>query len=73
MEDSRYELVRLTPALFDNALRLYTARPDKAYSMGDCLSMVVCRSRSISDVLTADRDFVREGFNAVFVRPGGGR
>ena len=53
------------PHLFDAGLDLYRARPDKSYSMTDCMSMVVCRERGIGDVLTYDRDFEQEGFIAM--------
>jgi predicted nucleic acid-binding protein len=33
--------------------------------MVDCISMVVCRDQDITDVLTTDRDFEREGFVAL--------
>ncbi len=33
--------------------------------MTDCISMVVCRERGITDVLTYDRDFEQEGFVAM--------
>lgn len=51
--------------LFDAGLDLYRSRPDKTYSMTDCMSMVVCRRRGITDVLTYDRDFEQEGFVAM--------
>ncbi len=58
-------IVRQSPRLFDAAFDLYRARPDKSYSMTDCMSMVVCRERGIADVLTYDRDFEQEGFVAL--------
>lgn len=60
--DSLLTVVPQTPALFDAGLELYRRRPDKTYSMCDCMSMVVCAQQKISDVLTADRDFEQEGF-----------
>jgi predicted nucleic acid-binding protein len=33
--------------------------------MTDCMSMVVCRERGISGVLTYDHDFEQEGFVAM--------
>ncbi len=33
--------------------------------MTDCMSMVVCTERGITDVLTYDHDFVQEGFRAL--------
>lgn len=59
--DPRVTVVPQTPALFDAGLDLYRRRPDKTYSMCDCMSMVVCAERSITDVLSADRDFEQEG------------
>ncbi len=49
-------------ALFDEGLQLYRDRLDKAYGHVDCMAMVVCRRMAITDVLTGDRDFAREGF-----------
>ncbi len=60
--DPLLTIVPQTPALFDAGLDLYRRRPDKTYSMCDCMSMVVCTQHQITDVLTADRDFEQEGF-----------
>ena len=62
---SEFSVVPDSPALFRAGLDLYAARPDKSYSMTDCMSMVVCRDRGINDVLTYDRDFTQEGFVAM--------
>lgn len=51
--------------LFDRALDLYARRPDKEYSLTDCMSMVVMRERGIEQVLTNDHHFRQEGFDAV--------
>ena len=58
-------IVRQSPELFDAGLDLYRSRSDKSYSLTDCISMVVCRERGITDVLTYDRDFEQEGFVAM--------
>jgi uncharacterized protein len=44
------------------ALDLYEARPDKAYSLVDCMSMLIMRDRGITTVLTNDHHFAQEGF-----------
>jgi predicted nucleic acid-binding protein len=44
-------------------LYLYKARPDKGYSLTDCISMIEMQGRNITDVLTHDRHFGQEGFN----------
>jgi predicted nucleic acid-binding protein len=43
-------------------LALYEARPDKGYSVTDCISMLVMRQEGISEVLTHDDHFTQEGF-----------
>jgi len=47
-------------------LDLYRARPDKAYSLVDCISMLTMRREGLTDVLTNDRHFEQEGFRALF-------
>ena len=49
-------------AQFQAGLTLYVARPDKGYSLTDCVSMTVMRARGISEVLTPDHHFTQEGF-----------
>jgi predicted nucleic acid-binding protein len=60
--DPRVTIIRMTPELFDAALELYRARPDKAYSLVDCMSMVICQQEAIGEVLTHDHHFQQEGF-----------
>ena len=60
-----FVVVPQSPELFAAGLDLYSRRPDKTYSMVDCISMVVCSDRGITDVLTYDHDFEREGFRAL--------
>ncbi|HEX6100757.1 MAG TPA: PIN domain-containing protein [Thermoanaerobaculia bacterium] len=52
-------------SLFPKALDFYESRPDKEYSLVDCMSMVVMRERGIKDVLTNDHHFRQEGFTVV--------
>jgi predicted nucleic acid-binding protein len=47
-------------------LQLYRARPDKGYSLTDCISMATMRREGINEVLTNDRHFEQEGFRALF-------
>ena len=47
-------------------LELYRSRPDKGYSLTDCIAMQTMRREAISDVLTNDRHFEQEGFRALF-------
>jgi predicted nucleic acid-binding protein len=43
-------------------LSLYETRPDKGYSLTDCISMNTMRQERISDILTHDSHFTQEGF-----------
>ena len=47
---------------FLDGLSLYKARPDKGYSLTDCISMQAMRSHGIIEVLTNDHHFAQEGF-----------
>ncbi len=52
---------------FIKGFAFYKARPDKGYSLTDCLSMTVMRDRKLSVVLTTDRHFEQEGFVALMI------
>jgi predicted nucleic acid-binding protein len=43
-----------------------TVRPDKEYSLADCISMQTMRKEGLTEVLTNDRHFEQEGFRALF-------
>jgi uncharacterized protein len=51
---------------FLEGLSLYESRPDKGYSLTDCISMQTMRREGLSEVLTNDRHFEQEGFQALF-------
>ena len=59
-QDPKTMIVRQTPELFDAGLELYRRRPDKRYSLADCISMRICEGQRISDVLTNDHHFTQE-------------
>jgi len=49
-----------------SGMALYGARPDKGYSLTDCISMQTMRREGLTEVLTNDRHFEQEGFRALF-------
>jgi predicted nucleic acid-binding protein len=49
-----------------SGMALYEARPDKRYSLVDCISMQTMRQEGLIEVLTNDRHFEQEGFQALF-------
>jgi predicted nucleic acid-binding protein len=62
-------IVRVIPQSresFRAGLQLYRARPDKGYSLVDCISMQTMRKEGLTEVLTNDQHFEQEGFRALF-------
>ena len=47
-------------------LDLYSQRPDKGYSLVDCISMQTMRQEELTEVLTNHQHFEQEGFRALF-------
>ena len=58
----RIDVVASDRDLFSAGLALYAKRPDKRYSLTDCISMVVMKGRAAGEVLTQDKHFRQEGF-----------
>jgi uncharacterized protein len=58
-------MIRILPQShhsFLTGLALYEGRPDKGYSLTDCISMLVMRQERITEILTHDNHFTQEGF-----------
>lgn len=58
-------IVREQPGLFEQGVNLYAARPDKNWSLTDCISFVIMRERGLTDALTGDHHFEQAGFKAL--------
>jgi predicted nucleic acid-binding protein len=69
-EDPLFEVVGYSDEVYQAGFELYTARPDKAWSLTDCISFAVMTARGLTDALSADRHFEQAGFRAVFKDPG---
>jgi len=63
--DASVEIVPLAGALLEQAVKLYSERPDKEWGLTDCVSFVVMEARGIRDALTADEHFQQAGFRAL--------
>jgi len=50
---------------FDAAIQMYSTRPDKDWSLTDCVSFVIMQDRGIAEALTGDRHFEQAGFKAL--------
>jgi uncharacterized protein len=66
LHDPQWIIFPQSRASFLEALTLYAARPDKEYSLTDCLSMQVMRREGITEVLTNDHHFTQQGFHILF-------
>ena len=61
-------LVTIVPAeqtLFDRGAALCGQRPDKAWSLTDCISFIVMQDHGLRDALTGDHHFEQAGFNVL--------
>ena len=65
IEHPKISVLPQTSASFLAGFRLYQARPDKGYSLTDCISMTAMRERQMTDALTHDDHFRQEGFNVL--------
>ena len=62
LNDPDIEVAAQSHESFLAGLALYERRPDKQYSLVDCISMNVMRQQGIQEILTHDRHFSQEGF-----------
>jgi uncharacterized protein len=60
--DPDIEVVASSPRLFAAGKDLYSTRPDKDWSLTDCISFVVMQERGIAEALTGDHHFEQAGF-----------
>ena len=63
--DERIKIVSVHRELLEQALALFESRPDKEWSVADCASFEVMRSRGMSQALTADKHFEQAEFVAL--------
>ena len=67
-EDALFEVVGYVQAVYQAGFDLFAKRPDKAWSLTDCISFEVMNERGLTDALTSDHHFEQAGFRAVFKR-----
>jgi uncharacterized protein len=65
LADENVQIVAFNMELYLEGIRLYAARPDKEWSLTDCISFVVMRREGLSDALTGDHHFEQAGFTAL--------
>lgn len=65
--DARIEVVPFQTELMVTAVELCRDRPDKNWSLTDCLSFVVMERRGLTEALTTDHDFEQAGLKALML------
>jgi uncharacterized protein len=65
--DARIEVVPFQAELIDSAVQLYRTRPDKDWSLTDCLSFVVMERRHLTEALTTDGHFEQVGLKVMML------
>jgi uncharacterized protein len=65
LESDDFEVVPASGDLFERGLQLHSRRPDKAWSLTDCISFVVMTDRGLTEALTSDHHFEQAGFRAL--------
>jgi len=63
--DPGFAIVEATHDLFDRGVELFSERPDKSWSLTDCISFVVMDQQGTKEALTADHHFQQAGFVAL--------
>lgn len=66
---SSIRVVEAADTLIWRGVDLYSGRPDKEWSLTDCISFVVMKDENIAGALTADRHFEQAGFTTLLARP----
>jgi len=61
------DVVELSSDLWQRGWELYRERPDKDWSLTDCLSFVVMQDAGLVSALTTDDDFQQAGFRALML------
>lgn len=58
-------LIPVTSELLQRGRDLFAARPDKGWSLTDCVSFVVMEEQKLTEALTTDHHFTQAGFHAL--------
>ena len=62
---SKFRIIPSSTDLFDRGLSLFESRPEKEWSLTDCISFIVMGDLGMTDALTADHHFEQAGFTAL--------
>lgn len=67
VNDANWIVAESSHELFRRGIALFSKRPDKSWSLTDCIPFVVMEEHGITEALTADRHFEQAGFAALLV------
>lgn len=63
--DTNWTVIEASHDLYLRGVALFSHRPDKTWSLTDCISFVVMQDRGLAEALTADHHFEQAGFVAL--------
>ena len=58
-------IVAASNQLIERGFDLFAKRPDKEWSLTDCISFVVMEEQGVTEALTSDADFEQAGFKVL--------
>jgi hypothetical protein len=64
-QSSLVSIVPANRALFERGVDLFSRRPDKEWTLTDCISFVVMADEGLAEALTGDHHFEQAGFVAL--------
>jgi predicted nucleic acid-binding protein len=65
--DIQCTIVPPSQSVFEAGVALFAERPDKSWTLTDCISFVVMRKHAVTEALTGDRHFEQAGFVALLL------
>lgn len=65
ISDPRVTIVPAEQGIYERGWQLYRSRPDKSWSLTDCISFIVMNDLSLREALTGDHHFEQAGFVAL--------
>jgi uncharacterized protein len=63
--NARFRIVAVAPEVLEQALWMYSSRPDKSWGLVDCASFIVMKEQGIAQAFTTDRHFEQAGFECL--------
>lgn len=61
-EDELIEVIPISEELYARAEKLFCDRPDKQWSLTDCVSFIIMNDLGLTEALTPDEHFKQAGF-----------